>query len=52
MQPELPEDTVMRDWRVRLRMALKRFLMRAQVHRLLGYRLTTALFKLLDLEAA
>jgi hypothetical protein len=47
----MPEDMVLRDPRVRLRITLKHFLMRPIVHGMLGFALTEWLFRLLRLEA-
>ena len=53
MQPNIPppEETTLRDPRVRIKTAIKHFLMIPRVHRVLGYGITTALFRLLRLGA-
>lgn len=53
MQPNipLPEEMIPRDPRVRIKTAIKHFLMIPRVHRVLGYGVTTALFQFLRLGA-
>ncbi len=47
----LPEDTILLDQRYLLRAIVKHVLIRPRIHRLLGHWLTTALFKMFNLEA-
>lgn len=47
----LPEDMVVRDPRVRLRITLKHFLMHPVVYGILGFSITEWLFRLFRLEA-